>query len=199
MRSMIWRQAKLFLLLLLGYLVQVCVMPHLQVSGITPNIMVACVAVATVGYGRLRALWAGAFYGILLETFLASVPMLNLLLYPVTALLCSVFFADKSASRLQYERSMGKAGRNISPLLRTILCAAVNCLFIEIVNLTYAYLAGAVLSSAAVSRALTCILSTAVLTALIMLPARRFLGFRRQLPKATQVVHFGKPLKLDDE
>lgn len=199
MRNMIWRQVKMFLLLLLGYLTQVCIMPHLQVNSITPNMLAACIALVTVGYGRLRALWAGAFYGILLETFLASVPMLNLLLYPVVALLCSVFFADKSASRLQYERSMGKAGRNISPLLRTVLCAASNALCIEIVNLTYAYLAGAVLTGNAIGRALTCILSTAALAALVMLPARHFMGFRKPLPEATPVVHYGKPLKLDDE
>lgn len=198
MRNMLWRQVKMFTLLLLGYLTQVCVMPYLKVGSITPNMLVACIAVVTVGYGRLRALWAGALYGILLETFLASVPMLNLMLYPIAAILCSVPCADKSASRLQYERSIGKAGRNISPLLRTVSCALLNGIVIEVVNLAYAYLAGAVLTASAVGRALVCITSTAVLTALIMIPARRFLGFRKPKPESTPIVRYGKPLKLDD-
>ena len=198
MRNMLWRQAKMFFLLLLGYLLQVCVMPYLKVGAITPNMLVACIAVVTVGYGRLRALWAGALYGILLETFLASVPMFNLMLYPITAIFCSVPCADKSESRLQYERSIGKAGRNISPLLRTLICAVLNSVLIEIVSLVYAYLDGAVLSLTAVGRSLTCVLATAVLTALIMIPARRFMGFRKPTPESSPVVRYGKPLKLED-
>ncbi len=198
MRNMLWRQAKMFLVILLGYLVQVCVMPYVQVGGITPSMLVATVAVVTVGYGRLRALWAGAFYGILLETFSTSVPMFYLMLYPIAALLCSVPCADKSASRLQYERSIGKAGRNISPLLRTLICAVLNALCIEIVHLVYAYLDGAVLTLPRIGRALTCILSTTALTALVMLPLRRFMGFRRQDPQSPAQLRFGKPMRLED-
>lgn len=198
MRNMLWRQVKMFLLILLGYLLQVCVMPYLKVGNITPSMLVACIAIVTVGYGRLRALWAGAFYGIVMETFLASVPMLNLMLYPVCALLCSVPCADKSAARLQYERSIGKAGRNISPLLRTVVCAVLNATVIEIVHLVYAYLDGAVLTGTAIGRALTCVVSTAALTALVMVPARKFLGFRKPDPESPAQVRYGKPLKLDD-
>lgn len=194
-----WRQIKLFLVLLLGYLVQVCVMPYLKVGGITPNIIASCIALITVGYGRLRALWAGLFYGILLETFLASVPMMNLLTYPVSALLCSVFFADKTATRIQHEQARGKTGRNVSPLLRTVLCAAALCVCIEIVNLVYASLSGASFTMTALGRALTCILSTAALTALIMIPVRRFMGFRKQTPKADPVIRYGKPMQLEDK
>ena len=194
MRSMFLRQARFFLVLLLGYLLQVCVMPYLKLGSITPSILLACTAVITVGYGRLRALWADAFYGILTETFLASVPMLNLMAYPVVALLCSVPCADKSASRLQYERSIGKAGRNSSPLLRTVTCAFLNALCIEVVNLVYAYLRGAALTPTAVGRAAVCILSTAALTALVMIPLRRLLGFRKPEPKAEQELRFGKPM-----
>lgn len=198
MRDLILRQVKLFLVLLLGYLLQVCVIPYFRLGDITPNVMLACTAVITVGYGRLRALWAGAFYGILLETFLTSVPMLNLMTYPVVALLCSVPCADKSASRLQLERSVGKAGRNINPLLRTVLCAVLNTFCIEVVNLVYAYLRGAVLTPTAVGRALMCILTTAALTALLMMPLRRMLGFRKPVPKTEQELRFGKPMQMPD-
>lgn len=198
MRDLILRQARFFLILLLGYLLQVCVMPYFRLGDITPSFIIACTAVITVGYGRLRALWAGAFYGILLETFLASVPMMNLMAYPVVALLCSVPCADKSASRLQYERSIGKAGRNISPLLRTVLCAILNAFCIEVVNLVYAYLRGATMTAAAMGRALLCILSTAALTALVMIPLRRMLGFRKPEPKAEQELRFGKPMHFQE-
>lgn len=198
MWSMIFRQVKLFVFILAGYLVQVCVMHRLGSDGVTASMLFASVAVVTVGYGRIRALWTGAIYGILLETFLASVSMLNLIFYPVSALLFSVFFADKSAARLQYERSVGKAGRNRSPLLRTVLCAAFNTIAFEVVNLVYAYLKSDALGDSAILRAVSCVVQTTLLTAVIMIPARWLLGFRKQEPEGQSELRFGKPLKLDD-
>lgn len=198
MRNMILRQVKLFLAVLLGYLVQVCVMPYCQVGGITPSLLAVMVAIATVGFGRLRALWVGAFYGIVMETMLPTVPMMNLMLYPVAALLCSVPCADKSAAKLQYERSIGKAGRNISPLLRTVVCALLNALCYEVVNIVYLYLGGNELTVVTFTRAVTAVLATAALAALIMVPVRKLLGFRKPEPENPAEVRFGKPLKLDD-
>ncbi|MBQ2953176.1 MAG: hypothetical protein IJE07_06425 [Clostridia bacterium] len=198
MRNMIWRQVRFFLVLLGGYLAQACIMPYLQVGSVTPSMLVVTIAVITVGYGRLRAFWAGAFYGIVTETFLASVPMFNLMLYPVCALLCSVPCADKSAARLQYERSIGKVGRNRSPLLRTVICAVLNGVCIEVVNLVYMYLNDAALTASAVGRALLCIGSTAALTALLMVPLRKLLGFRKPKTEPTPQLRFGKPMRLED-
>lgn len=198
MRKAIMRQVKLMLAVLLGYLAQVCIMPYVELGDIVPSMLIAIVAIVTVGYGRLRALWVGAFYGIVMETMLPSVSMLNLMFYPVSALLCSVPCADKSASRLQYERSIGKAGRNISPLLRTVLCAALNALCYEIVNVVYMYLGGAALTGTQYTRAMTAILATTALTALIMVPIRKLLGFRKPEPENPAELRFGKPLKLDD-
>lgn len=199
MRKAIIRQVKLILMVLLGYLCQVCIVsPYVKVGSVSPSLLLAMVAIVTVGYGKLRALWIGAFYGIVMETFLPNVSMLNLMFYPVSALLCSVFFADKSASRLQYERSIGKAGRNISPLLRTILCAALNALIYEIVNVVYMYLGGAALTMAQVSKSLTGVAATTGLTALVMLPVRKLLGFRKPDPENPAELRFGKPLRLDE-
>ncbi len=198
MRNAIMRQVKLLVMVLLGYLCQVCIVsPYVEVGGVSPSLLLAMIAIVTVGYGKLRALWVGAFYGIVMETLLPTVAMLNLMFYPVSALLCSVFFADKSASRLQYERSVGKAGRNISPLLRTVLCAAALALTYEIVNIIYMYLGGTALTAAQVSRSLTGIFATTALTALIMYPVRKLLGFRRPDPENPAELRFGKPLKLD--
>lgn len=198
MRNAILRQVRLAVLVLLGYLLQVCVMPYLKIGSITPSMLLAVIAIVTVGYGRLRALWVGAFYGIVMETLLPTVPMLNLMFYPVSALLCSVPTADKSATRLQYERSIGKAGRNVSPVLRTILCALLNALVYEIVNLVYMYLGGATIDSDQIIRAMTAISGTTLLTALIAVPVRKLLGFRRPDPENPAQLRFGKPLKLDD-
>ena len=180
MRQILLRQVKLFLVILVGYLAQVSIMPYLQFGGVTPSLLLAVTAIVTVGYGMLRGLWAGMFYGIVMEIMLPTVPMLNLLFYPVSALLCSVFFADKSEARLQYERSTGRKGRNISPLLRTVLCAAMNVTIYEIVNLVFMYLSGADLTAALFQRGLTDVLATTGLTAVIMVPVRKLLGFRKK-------------------
>ena len=172
-------QVKFFLVVLLGYLLQACVMPYLKVGGVTPSLLLAVVAIVTVGYGRLRALWVGAIYGILTETMMPTLTLLNLALYPVSAAFMSMFFADKSEKRLEYERSLGKAGRNVNPYLRTLGCAAMNVLLYEIVNVFYMYLSGAELSMTMLYDSLADVLGTTALTAVIMLPVRRFLGFRR--------------------
>jgi len=197
-RKAVMRQVKLLIMVLLGYLCQVCIVsPYVKMGGVSPSLLLAMVAIVTVGYGKLRALWVGAFYGIVMETLLPTVPLLNLMFYPVSALLCSVFFADKSESRLQYERSVGKAGRNRSPLLRTVLCAAANALIYEIVNIVYMYLGGTALTFAQIGKSLTGIFATTLLTALIMYPVRKLLGFRRPDPENPAELRFGKPLKLD--
>lgn len=179
-RQALMRQVKLILVILVGYLAHVSVMPYLKFGDVSPSLLIATTAIVTVGYGMLRGLWTGMFYGIVMETMLPTVPMLNLLFYPITALLCGVFFADRSEAQLQYARSIGKRGRNISPLLRTVLFAALNVVIYEIVNLVYMYLSGADLTAALIQRGLTDVLATTGLTAVIMVPVRKLLGFRKK-------------------
>ena len=187
-RQTLIRQVKLILVILVGYLAHVSIMPYINVNGTSPSLLIATTAIVTVGYGIIQGLWAGMFYGIVMETLLPTVPMLNLLFYPISALLCAVFFADRSEAQLQYARSIGKRGRNISPLLRTVLCAMVNVAIYEIVNLVYMYLSGAVLSAALIQRAMSDVLATTVLTAVIMIPVRKLLGFRKK--EETPVAEF---------
>ena len=214
--SALWQavkgQFKFFLVVLLGYLFQVCVMPYFSVGGVTPNLLFAVVAILTVGYGRLRALWAGGFYGIVMETMLSSLSMLYLLLYPLDAVFCSIFFADKSDKKLEEERSIGRAavrkhdlrsrlysltdavrgapGQNGSPYIRTPLCAGMNAMIYEIVNLIYIYLGGTVLVRAHYMRSVTNIVLTVLLTMVLMLPVRRFLGFRRAVQDKRPAVRY---------
>ena len=67
----------------------------------------------------------------------------------------------------------------MNPYLRTLGCAAMNVLLYEIVNVFYMYISGADLSMTMLYDSLTDVLATAALTAVIMLPVRRFLGFKR--------------------
>lgn len=180
MRQALLRHIKLILVILVGYLAHVSLMPYLKFGDVSPSMLIATTAIVTVGYGLLRGLWTGMFYGIVMETMLPTVPMLNLLFYPISALLCSVFFADRSEAQLQYARSIGKRGRNISPLLRTVLCAMVNVIIYEFVNLVYVYLSSSNLSADLIQRGLTDVLATTLLTAVIMVPVRKLLGFRKK-------------------
>lgn len=192
MRQALVRQIKLILVILVGYLAHVSLMPYLKFGDVSPSMLIATTAIVTVGYGMLRGLWTGMFYGIVMETMLPTVPMLNLLFYPISALLCSVFFADRSEAQLQYARSIGKRGRNISPLLRTVLCAMVNVIIYEFVNLVYMYLSGAALTAAIIQRGLTDVLATTLLTAVIMVPVRKLLGFRKKEEEQAPEMRFDR-------
>lgn len=177
----IWRHIKLFVVLMLAYLVQSCVMPYFTVFGITPSLVIVAMSIVTVAFGRIRAFWAGAFFGIILETMQPTKSLLNLLLYPICSLLGAVIFADKSTQQLEYERSIGKAGRNISPLVRTPLCTLFNITLYDIVNIAYIYLRGADITFTNIGRGLFDIFLTTLLCIVIMVPVRHFLGFRHRV------------------
>lgn len=173
-------QIKFFAVVLLGYLLQVCLMPYLQIGDVTPNMLCAIIAIMTVGYDKLRAVWVGCIYGILMEIMCPTIRMLNLLLYPLSAFFLSLFFSDKSEKRLEAERSIGKAGRNVNPYVRILGCTAANVLLYEIVNVVYMYLGGAEISMTLIARALSDIFWSTALAGVIMVPVRRFLGFKKR-------------------
>lgn len=185
------RQLRLFIVLMLGYLFQVCVLPSVSIAGVTPSLIIAIIAIVTVGYGRLRALWVGAFYGILLETMLPTINLLNLGLYPISALFCSAFFADRSETQLEYERSLGRPGRNWNPYLRTPLCCMVNVLVYEVVNIAYMYLGGNLVTGDMLGRAFVNMATTTALCMLLAWPVRRFLGFRKIREENPAAMRFG--------
>ena len=174
------RILKVFLITFLAYLFQVCVMPYLPIATITANLLIGVIAVVTVAYGRFFAFGSGAMCGILMETMIASIDYLNLIIYPVLGFMGSLVFADKSERRLEQERSMGKAGKNLPAVLRTILCAAMNIAIYEVVNLTYIYLTGVDLTATHLARAFVSIFYTVAVTCIIMLPLRRFFGVWRK-------------------
>lgn len=173
-----WRFLRWAVVVFAGYLLQMCVMPYLEIGDVTPSLLFALIGVITVCYGRLRAYWTGAIYGILLETMMPSITMLNLAFYPIAASLASVGFADKSEKRLEAERSMNKSARNGNVYVRSVGCAGVLSLLNEIINVFYIYLGGTAIEALHIRRALVGLIGTMALTALIAWPVRHLLGFR---------------------
>lgn len=172
------REVRLFLAIFLGYFLHVTLFVNIgEQLGISLMLTISVIAVVTVCYGRLRAFWCGLIYGIIFELMLAGTPLMNLILYPASALLWSVPFSDKSAQQLEYERSIGKAGRNRSPVLRTLLCAFTNSLTYETVNLVYIYLRESEVLPVLVRTGIRNIAATVILTLIVMFPLRFLFGY----------------------
>ena len=170
----------LLLLTFIGYFSEVCVMPYVKIFGVTPNLLYAVIGIVTVAYGKLRAFWVGLIYGILMQVMLPSVTMLNLAIYPLTTLFCSFAFADKPLKTLEYERVIRRQRKELAPWLRTVLCAMLNTLVYETVQITYIYLGGSPLTVSHFLRGFADIVLTGALCFLILLPVRRAIFGRRR-------------------
>ena len=173
------RYLVLLFLVPLGYLFEVCVIPYVKIGGVSPNLLYAVIGIVTVAYGKLRAFWVGMIYGLLMQIMLPSVSYMNLALYSLTTLFCSFAFADKPLKTLEYERATNRSRKELAPWLRTLLCAAVNTLIYEAVNVTYLYIDGAELSAAHFFRAGLDVMLTSVLTLMLLFPIRRLIFGRR--------------------
>jgi hypothetical protein len=173
--SFLRRYIVLGLLIVFGYLCQVCVMPYIKIFGVTPNLLYVIIGIVTVAYGKLRAFWVGLCYGLLMEIMLPSVPYLHLILYPVTTLFCSFAFADKPLKTIEYERAVNKKSKELPPWLRTVLCTALNILVFEVVNVTYIYLGGSPLTFGHFSKAFLNVILTSLLCLLLLFPIRRLI------------------------
>ena len=162
----------LVLMTLLGYFLEVCVMPYFKVFGVTPNLLYVVIGIVTVAYGKLRAFWVGLIYGLLMQIMLPSVTYLNLALYPLTTLFCSFAFADKPLKTLEYERVLNRQRKELPPWLRTVLCTMLNTLIYETVQITYIYLGGSALTVPHFLRGITDILSSGLLCLILQFPIR---------------------------
>lgn len=167
------------LIIVFGYLFQVCVIPYIRPFGISPNLLYVVIGIITVAYGKLRAFWAGLIYGLLMEIMLSSVPFLNLVIYPVTTLFCSFAFADKPLKTIEYERATNKKTKELPAWLRTVLCTALNSLIFEIVNVTYIYLGGTQLTIYHFIRAFAGVILTSMLCFILLFPLRRIILGRK--------------------
>ena len=169
------RYLVLFLMTVLGYLCEVCVMPYVRILDVTPNLLYIVIGIVTVAYGKLRAFWVGMVYGLLMEIMLPSVPYLNLVLYPVTTLFCSFAFADKPLKTLEYERAFNQKKKELAPWVRTVLCTGLNTLIFEVVNVTYIYLGGSALTFSHYFRAALNVVLTSLFCFVLLVPLRRLI------------------------
>ena len=165
----------LALLVIFGYLLEVCLIPQVRIFGVTPNLLYAIIGIVTVAYGKLRAFWVGLCFGLLMEIMLPSVPYLHLLLYPITTLFCSFAFADKPLTTIEYERAIDKKSKELPAWLRTVLCTALNILVFEIVNVTYIYLGGSELTLSHFIKAFGNVVLTSLLCLVLLFPIRRLI------------------------
>lgn len=168
---------------LLTYLAQATVAQRIAIGGVAPNLALALIAIATVGLGRKYTFLISLAVGYLLEIMLPALNYISLILYPVCAMLSALVFSDKSERRLEEERTQGKRARQLNPHLRTPLAALLSIAVFEGVHLIYTYLTGVALGPTQWGRALTDVVYTTVLSALLQFPLRRWLGVYR-LPKA---------------
>ena len=194
---------KITFLVMLFYLVQSTVVPHMKLWGIVPNLYMICAAILTVSYGKKYAFACGAVFGILLEVMLPSLPILNLVIYPALTLLCAQIFSDMSeikrellrikiAQRQAESRIVAVAGveqrkkyrfdlrrktaDDMEPHLRIFLNALMLTLMYDLVMLAYFALEGVGIGFYHVLRMLQSLFYTALWSA-VMFPARLFLGF----------------------
>lgn len=198
---------KVLFLILLSYLIQVAVMPHLKVMEVMPNLMMVCIAIMTVSYGKLYAFITGAIFGVLLEAMGMTIPLFYLLVYPVLSLLCAQVFADMSDIKREMRRvrlaqrqnevndqirtaNMRRKFRfrfkrespyDLNAHLRILLNAIMLVALYEGVMLIYIAisLGGVQLSVNHFLRVLYAIMYTAV-CCLFMFPVRHFLGFYKR-------------------
>ena len=173
----------LFSLTLLGYLCEVCVIPYIKIFGVSPNLLYVVVGIVTVAYGKLRVFWVGMIYGILMQILLPSVTYLNLALYPVTTLFCSFAFADKPLKTIEYEKVINRERKELAPWLRSVLCTMLNTFVYEVVQITYIYLGGSVLTVTHFLRGIADVIMTGLLCLVLVFPIRRIIfGRRRNQP-----------------
>jgi len=167
---------KMSLLTLLTYLLQATVAPRIAIGGVAPNIALAFIAVISVCMGRKYTFMMSLAIGYLLEIMLPMLDYINMLIYPICAMMGALLFSDKSERKLEEERAQGKRGHQWNPHLRTPSCALLSIAIFEGVNLIYTYLSGVVIDSLHVGRALTDVVYTTLLSALFQFPIRWWMG-----------------------
>lgn len=185
---------RFFTVVLLTYLFHVCVMPDIKIFDVKPSLILAVLGVVTVCFERTKTIWYGLIMGILLEVMQPTTPMLNLVLYPIIAALSVLIFADKSMQRLEYERGLGKPGRNRPAIIRTPLCAAFATAVYETVNIVYVYLNGTAIVMSHILRGLTDVVFTTLLALILMFPLRKFFGIR-VAPDPNRLLQQPKPYR----
>lgn len=177
---MLTKMIKTVLLTLLTYLLQISVSPLIPVFDIAPNIALAVIAVVSVALGMKYTVLMSFVIGYFLEITLPAVNYVNLLLYPISAILCAMMFADKSERAIAEYRARQKQLKQLNPHLRTVLCAAASITFFELILLLYTNLNGVTLTFDRFVNAFISIVYTTVLAAVLQFPIRWLFRVRKR-------------------
>ncbi|MDI9521432.1 MAG: hypothetical protein QM308_09830 [Bacillota bacterium] len=204
---------KVIFLIVLFFLLQTTVMPHLKINGVMPNLLMVIIAIMTVSYGKLYAFISGAMVGVILEAMSYSIPLFYLLIYPVLALLCAQVFADMSdikreIRRIRQAQRQSEAAaelkapfikkkiririRRDSPYdlnahLRILLNSLMLVALYEGVMLIYIALSGIDISFNHFLRIFYTLVYTAA-CCIVMFPVRSFLGLYKRRRKASKMI-----------
>lgn len=179
---------KVLFLTLFAYLFQACAMQYFAIGGVTASLPFVTLAVFVVSLGKKYAFCASCIIGICMECMLANVPALYLIAYPVITMLCAQLFADLT-ERQRERRLSDHQGKTIfsrlrqkemPALMRIPLCALLMDLIWHTVMCVYMYLIGVELDFGHFSRLFGAVAYTGVLTLVLMLPLRTFLGMYRR-------------------
>ncbi len=173
---MVGKSLKFAFLTLMAYLLQVCVAQRIAIGGIAPNLAMALIAIVSVALGRKYTFVMSMTVGYLLEIMLPALTYISMIAYPVCCILGAMAFSDKSERKLEEERTLGKNAKQLHPHLRTILCALLSISVYEFINVFYTYLTGVALADLPFGRAITDIVYTTVLAAVLQFPVRWWLG-----------------------
>ncbi len=167
---------KITLLTLLAYLLQATAAIHMSIWDVAPNIALALVAIVSVCMGRKYTFFMSLSIGYLLEIMLPMLDFMNLILYPVCAMLGALAFSDKSERKLEEDRSTGKRALALHAHIRTLLCATLSVSVFEGVNLIYIYLSGVTIDGGHLLRALINVVYSTILASVLQFPIRWWLG-----------------------
>lgn len=173
---MLSKLIKVSILTLLAYLLQATLAIHISLWDVAPNIALSIVSIITIALGRKYTFLMSLSIGYLLEILLPTMDYLNLILYPVVAMLGALAFSDKSERRLEEERTTGKRTRTLSPHIRTPLCAMLSMLVFESVHLIYIFLNGYDLEAPHFFRTLVSILYSGFIAGILQFPIRWWFG-----------------------
>ena len=174
----------------MAYLLQVCVLPYLKINEITPNLIMATIAVFTVSYGKKYAFGTAAMSGIIIETMSVDVNVLAVVLYPVFGLTCAQFFSDMSDRKREQRRTMNKSQDDKNVYLRIFLNTIVLTALYEGSLLIYISLSGITVTFIHFVRTFQCLIYTGFISLVVMFPIRWILGMydhsiRKVQPKAS--------------
>lgn len=190
---------KVLLLTALAYLVQVCVMEHLKISGITGSVIFSVLAIFIVSLGKKYAFCASCIIGMVMESMLSNVPALYVIAYPVVTMLFARLFADLDDQQMEKKRAAAEDRKNnrigrrrlltkifnafevlrpykMKPEMRILYCAGMMDLLFNGVMAVYMYLIGVEFNFYQIWKMIISLVYTEGICLILMFPLRRFLG-----------------------